>query len=112
MSNFPERKIFLIVDNPSFHKSPAIEYSLLDHPRIELFCLPQYAPESPELNPDELLNQDVHLHVARQRRSNLVELVTLTVEHLATRTSEIVSSYFGGAHVAYAKATHTICGAA
>ncbi len=82
------------------HKSPAVEYWLLDHPRMELFYLPPYAPE---LNPDELLNQDVHTHVARRRPSNLAKLVTLTVEYLATRTSEIVSKYFDGEYVAYAK---------
>ncbi len=100
LEHFPERKIFLIVDNASFHKSPAVEYWLLDHPRMELFYLPPYAPE---LNPDELLNQDVHTHVARRRPSNLAKLVTLTVEYLATRTSEIVSKYFDGEYVAYAK---------
>ena len=43
LEHFPERKIFLIVDNASFHKSPAVEYWLLDHPRMELFYLPPYA---------------------------------------------------------------------
>ena len=100
LEHFAERKIFLIVDNASFHKSPAVEYWLLDHPRMELFYLPPYAPE---LNPDELLNQDVHTHVARRRPSNLAKLVILTVEYLATRTSEIVSKYFDGEYVAYAK---------
>ena len=102
LEHFPERKLFLIVDNASFHKSPAVEYWSEDHPRLELFYLPPYAPE---LNPDELLNQDVHTHVARQRPSTLVKLVTLTVEYLATRTRDIVSNYFKGAHVAYANAT-------
>ncbi len=37
LEHFAERKIFLIVDNASFHKSPAVEYWLLDHPRMELF---------------------------------------------------------------------------
>ena len=96
LEHFAERKIFLIVDNASFHKSPAVEYWLLDHPRMELFYLPPYAPE---LNPDELLNQDVHTHVARRRPSNLAKLVILTVEYLATRTSEIVSKYFDGEYV-------------
>ena len=100
LEHFAERKIFLIVDNASFHKSPAVEYWLLDHPRMELFYLPPYAPE---LNPDELLNQDVHTHVARRRPSNVAKLVILTVEYLATRTSEIVSKYFDGEYVAYAK---------
>jgi len=53
LAHFPEReKIFLILDNAKFHKSAAIELWLLDHPRMELFFLPPYAPE---LNPDELL---------------------------------------------------------
>jgi len=102
LEHFPDRKIFLIVDNASFHKSPAITYWLLDHPRLELFYLPPYAPE---LNPDELLNQDVHTHVARHRPSDLVQLVALTIEHLATRTRDIVSNYFNGPHVAYTTAT-------
>ncbi len=59
-------------------------------------------PYAPELNPDELLNQDVHTHVAKRRPSDLVKLVALTIEYLATRTPAIVSSYFKGAHVAYA----------
>lgn len=79
-----------------------VAYWLEDHPRPELFYLPPYAPE---LNPDELLNQDVHTHVARHRPSNLVKLVTLTVEHLATRTRDIVRNYFDGPHVAYVNAS-------
>jgi transposase len=100
LAQFPERKIFLIVDNAGFHTSAAVALWREDHPRLELHFLPPYAPE---LNPDELLNQDVHTHVARQRPSTLVKLVTITVEYLATRTSEIVSNYFNGQYVAYAK---------
>lgn len=100
LAHFPERKIFLILDNAKFHKTAGIALWLEDHPRMELFYLPPYAPE---LNPDELLNQDAHSHVARQRPSELTKLVTLTVEYLASRTREIVSNYFNGEHVAYAK---------
>jgi len=100
LEQFPDRKIFLIVDNASFHKSPAIALWLEDHPRLELFYLPPYAPE---LNPDELLNQDVHTHVARHRPSTLAKLVELTSEYLATRTRDIVRNYFDGEHVSYAK---------
>lgn len=57
LEHFPERKIFLIVDNAGFHTSAAVALWLEDHPRLELHFLPPYAPE---LNPDELLNQDVH----------------------------------------------------
>lgn len=106
LAQFPERKIFLIVDNAGFHKSAAIALWLEDHPRLELFYLPPYAPE---LNPDELLNQDVHNHVARRRPSDIVTLIALTVEYLATRTAEIVRNYFHGHHVLYAQQPRPIC---
>jgi len=101
LAHFPERdKIFLILDNAKFHKTPAVALWLEDHPRMELFFLPPYAPE---LNPDELLNQDVHAHVARRRPSDLETLIKMTAEYLATRTREIVRNYFRGAHVSYAQ---------
>jgi transposase len=109
LEQFPERTIFLILDNASFHKTPGVALWLEDHPRLELFYLPPYAPE---LNPDELLNQDVHTHVARNRPSDIVSLIALTVEYLATRTREIVSNYFKGEHVAYTLSPGTICRAA
>jgi transposase len=101
LEHFPEpNKIFLIVDNAKFHKTPAVELWLEDHPRMELFFLPPYAPE---LNPDELLNQDVHAHVARRRPRDLQTLIQMTVEYLKTRTHEIVRNYFRGVHVSYAQ---------
>ncbi|MGH2842673.1 MAG: IS630 family transposase [Solirubrobacteraceae bacterium] len=105
LAQFPDRKIFLIVDNARFHKSAAIGLWAEDHPRMELFYLPPYAPE---LNPDELLNQDVHAHVARRRPRDLVTLIALTVEYLATRTRQIVANYFKGEHVAYAASPRII----
>ena len=67
---------------------------------MELFFLPPYAPE---LNPTELLNQDVHAHVARRRPRDLQTLIQMTIEYLKTRTREIVGNYFRGAHVSYAQ---------
>jgi transposase len=98
LAHFPGRKIFLVLDNASFHKTPAVECWLGDHPRMKLFFLPPYTPE---LNPTELLNNDVHAHVARRRPSTLSQLVEMTLAYLLTRTSDIVSSYFHGEHVAY-----------
>jgi transposase len=109
LAHFPGRKIFLILDNASFHKTPGVALWLEDHPRLELFYLPPYAPE---LNPDELLNQDVHAHVARRRPSDIVALIALTVAYLATRARAIVSNYFKGEHVAYTLSPGTICPAA
>jgi len=100
LAHFPRRKIFLIVDNASFHTSDAISYWLEDNPRMELFFLPPYAPE---LNPTELLNQDVHTHVARHRPPSLTQLIATTIEYLFTRTAQIVSHYFTGKYVAYTR---------
>lgn len=49
------KKIFLIIDNLSVHKSSEVKAWLSKHKnRIELFFLPPY---SPELNPDEYVNR-------------------------------------------------------
>ena len=51
------RKVHLIVDGHSAHRSRKVRAWLADHPdRIELHFLPAY---SPELNPDELVNADL-----------------------------------------------------
>jgi transposase len=107
LEQIPDRKIFLILDNAKFHTSAAIKCWLEDHPRMQIFFLPPYAPE---LNPTELLNQDVHSHVARQRPSDLTTLITLTVEYLTTRTRDIVRNYFKGEHVSYTLSARTSCG--
>jgi len=50
-----DRKVFLIVDNLGVHKAVKVQKWLAGkHKRIEIFHLPSY---SPELNPDEYLNQ-------------------------------------------------------
>lgn len=103
LEQLPKRKLFLILDNARFHKSSAVEAWEEDHPRLELFFIPPYAPE---LNPVELLNQDVHSHVARRRPADLVNLIALTVAYLGTRTREIVRNYFKGEYVSY-----TLCAA-
>jgi transposase len=57
MIKYKRNKIFLIVDNISFHKTKKVsEWIKANRDRIELFYLPRY---SPELNPDEYLNQDL-----------------------------------------------------
>jgi hypothetical protein len=51
------RKVFLIVDGHPVHQSRSVSRWLAEHrEQIQIFQLPSY---SPELNPDELLNQDV-----------------------------------------------------
>jgi transposase len=100
LAHFPGRKVFLVVDNARFHKTEAVKLWLADHPALELFYLPPYAPE---LNPDEYLNQDVHAHVAARRPGDLHTLISLTLAYLKTRTRQIVTGYFRAPHVSYAR---------
>lgn len=100
IAHHPGRKLFLIVDNHSIHKSIAVRLWQQDHPELELFFLPPYAPEH---NPDEYLNNDVHAHVARRRPGTLSELTALAVDYLHTRTPDIVRNYFKAPLIQYAQ---------
>ncbi|WP_443046635.1 IS630 family transposase [Streptomyces sp. DSM 40750] len=52
-----DRKVHLVLDGHSAHRSRKVRAWVADHPdRIELHFLPSY---SPELNPDELVNADL-----------------------------------------------------
>ena len=61
------QKIFLIVDRHPVHKSAGISKWVSERKdKIEIFFLPAY---SPELNPDEFVNQDVKRNLFRQGRA-------------------------------------------
>lgn len=97
------RKIFLIADGHPVHKSAAVTKWLEKHKdRIEMFLLPGY---SPELNPDELLNQDIKTNaVGRQRAKTLGELEGNVEQYLVQRETfpELVKQYFHKPSVIYA----------
>ncbi len=60
------RRMFLIVDGHPVHRAAALKAWLARQKgRIRLYFLPGY---SPELNPDELLNQDVKSNALGRRR--------------------------------------------
>ena len=96
-------KIFLILDNLRVHHAKALKPWLeKNKDKIELFYLPPY---SPELNPDELLNQDVKSNaVGRKRARTLRELKNNIMQYLfgTQKSPELVKSYFQKAEVAYA----------
>jgi transposase len=98
-----EAKIFLILDNLRVHHSKALKPWLeKNKDKIELFYLPSY---SPELNPDELLNQEVKSNaVGRKRARTLAELKNNITSYLfgTQKSPEIVKSYFQKSEVAYA----------
>jgi transposase len=88
-----KRKAMLIMDNYSPHKTKQVQLWLEKHKdKIEVFYLPPY---SPELNPDELLNQDIKTNaVGKHRASNAQELARNVKSHLKKLTSEKVKSFF------------------
>lgn len=62
-----KQKIFLILDGHPVHKSKKIKaWIAANAAKISLSVLPAY---SPELNPDELLNQDVKTNAVRKKRA-------------------------------------------
>ena len=81
---YKRQKVFVIVDGHPVHKSQAVQNWLSENSkRIEMFLMPGY---SPELNPDELLNQDVKTNaVGRQRAKTLDELEGNIEQYLIQR---------------------------
>lgn len=98
-----QRKVLLIVDRHPTHRSAKVKRWLAQHgDEVELFFLPGY---SPDLNPDEYLNQDVKSNaLGRQRpatRSEMIEGVR-TYLRRTQRQPAIVKSYFQAEAVRYA----------
>ena len=99
---YNRRKVFLIVDGHPTHKAKMVKEWIAEHAdRIELFLLPGY---SPELNPDELVNQDVKTNaVGKHRPLNVDQLAETVEDYLLKRKNdpEQVKKYFHGKHVRY-----------
>ena len=95
--------IYLIVDNHKVHKSVQTREWLRRHAdRIKLFFLPGY---SPDLNPDEYLNQDVKTNaLGKQRPRDQSELISNVTNYLYERQQqpETIHAYFQAAPVRYA----------
>lgn len=98
-----KRKIFLILDGHPVHKSKKVKAWIeANESKIRLFVLPAY---SPELNPDELLNQDVKTNAVRKKRAaNKNELKKNLLGYLRGRQKrpDVVRRYFHHKHVRYA----------
>jgi len=98
-----KRKIIVIADGHPAHRGRRVRQWLEAHAaQCELVLLPAYAPE---LNPDELLNQDLKSNVFAARRPRTTdELVRQTRSYLAAtqKRPDIVRSYFREPHVHYA----------
>lgn len=100
------RKIVLIADSHPAHKAARVRRwvaSAAAAGRIELAYLPGYGPE---LNPDELLNQDTRQAMPKCRPADQREMMGHVRGHLRRRQRqpEVVRRFFHEDHVRYAAA--------
>ena len=97
------RKVYLIVDGHPVHKSAETARWLKRHgEQIRMILLPAY---SPDLNPDEFLNNDVKANAVGRRRACSREDMVADVRGYLRSTQkqpEIVKSYFRAPSVRYA----------
>src|ERR1019366_4372756 len=97
------RKVFLIVDGHPVHKSGAVSRWLAEHAaQTRIFHLPL---SSPELNPDELLNQNGRTNpLGRVRPVNVHEMMANVRSYLRITQArpKLVKNYFRERHVQYA----------
>ncbi|WP_244134939.1 transposase [Burkholderia sp. BCC0322] len=97
------RKIYLIVDGHPVRRSVAIKQFVAEHAdRLRLIRLPSYCPE---LNPDELLNQDVKTNaLGKSRPTNKADMIRNVRSHLHRRQKEpnVIRNLFNEKHVRYA----------
>jgi transposase len=96
-------RIYLIVDGHPVHKSGEARRFVDQHkPRLRLIRMPGYCPE---LNPDELLNQDVKTNgLGKSRPTNRTELMATVRSHLYRRQKQpqVIRNLFREEHVRYA----------
>ena len=100
-----KRKVMLIVDGHPVHRAKLVQaWRTENKDAVEIVYLPSY---SPELNPDEMLNNDVKSNaVGRRRPKNVTELKGDVRAYLFStqKRPDVVSSYFDERHVRYASA--------
>jgi transposase len=103
--NDANRKIIVIADGHPSHKGKKLKRWLEEHKdECELVLLPPYAPE---LNPDEVLNQDLKANVfSTARPATKDEMAYQTRSYLMAtqKRPDVVQSFFHETHVAYAAA--------
>ena len=96
-------KLYLIVDGHPVHRSVvARDFVAANEARLRLIRLPGYCPE---LNPDELLNQDVKTNgLGKSRPANRAELMAGVRSHLRCRQKQpqVIRNLFQEKHVRYA----------
>jgi transposase len=97
------RQVYLIVDGHPVHRSRQAKRFVADNvDQLRLIRLPGYCPE---LNPDELLNQDVKTNaLGKSRPTTRAEMMVGVRRHLHRRQRQphVIRNLFKEKHVAYA----------
>jgi transposase len=103
MIRYSKQKIYFITDGPPAHKTKKLNEWLAQHKkRLEVFFLPPY---SPELNPQEYVNQDIKTNVIGKKRPINKEQMKSNVEDFMMKREndrKQVQKYFHVSHVKYA----------
>lgn len=103
MIKYSREKIYFITDGHPAHKTKKLNEWLAENKdRIEIFFLPPY---SPELNPQEYVNQDVKTNIIGKKRPiNKAQMRTNVEDFMYKRKSDRkqVQKYFHVSHVRYA----------
>ena len=100
---YSKRKVFFITDNHPAHKTKKLNKWLEENKnKIEVFFIP---PHSPELNPQEYLNQDLKTNVVGKKRAiNKEELKKNIIQFMNKRKADKpqVKKYFQHTYAKYA----------
>ena len=103
MIKYSRKKIYLVIDGHPAHKTKMLNDWLEENEtRIEVFFLPPY---SPELNPQEYVNQDVKTNIIGKKRPINKAQMRSNVEDFMNRRKrdkKQVQKYFHVKHVRYA----------
>ena len=103
MIKYRKQKIYFVTDNHSAHKTKLLnEWLEKNKKKIEVFFLPPY---SPELNPQEYVNQDVKTNVIGKKRPINKNQMKNNVEDFMNKrknNKKQVKKYFHEKHVRYA----------
>jgi len=103
MIKYSRQKIYFVTDGHPAHKTKMLNEWLTENKdRIEVFFLPPY---SPELNPQEYVNQDVKTNIIGKKRPvNKAQMRTNVEDFMNGRKNDRkqVQKYFHVSHVRYA----------
>lgn len=104
-----DQMIYFIVDRHPVHKTKIVNRWIQKHAKsIKIFYLPAY---SPELNPDEMVNQDIKSNViGKKRPAHVEQMESYARKFMKKRQNnpDQVKKYFHARSVQYASADNNV----